>query len=238
MAASRSYDLVYLGRRKQGTWTFQLSLDGSGDEMALVLQQLYRRRRKDPPKTKKTLRLPLYFDGNSGCIHVGERNKTLDELDLGLPVQPDELGEVDTDAAAASEESSEDDESDVDSETASRITVDAGTIITGSSNAGDEAGMMFTTSMFTADDPWAFPPGNGDRESDQDTQTKTGQQVEVGPIFDGLPRCRPARKRGSDGGGGEVAARAPAANHRRRMEPYGGVWERQKAKQHSSHFVF
>ncbi|KAK0746876.1 hypothetical protein B0T18DRAFT_466281 [Schizothecium vesticola] len=170
VAANLSYDLVYLGRRKQGTWSFRLSLEGSGDRMELVLKQNYRRRRDLKATAMKTLRLPLYFDGNSGCIHVGERDKTLDELDLGLPTQPNEMGEVDTDSPEESEE-----ESDVDSvpdrasETASPRITDAGTV-TGSSNA-DERG-MFTTSVFAATDPWAAQVA----------------QVEVGPIFDGLPR--------------------------------------------------
>lgn len=181
VAVKSSYDLVYLGRRKQGTWCFQLSLEGSGDRMELVLKQEYRRRREHKAKAEKTLRLPLYFDGNSGCIHVGKGNKTLDELDLGLPTQPNEMGEVDADSPEQSEEESNlDPVPDLTSDIASRIT-DAGTV-TGSSNASEPG--MFTTSFFSTTDPWAFP---SDEEPDRDAQTQVGQ-VEVGPILDGLPR--------------------------------------------------
>lgn len=89
--ALRSYDLLYLGKRKQGTWKFHLSLVGSGGDVKLVLKQWYKQRMEHPWTVMKTLHLPLYFDGNSGCVQVGARDKTIAELNLGLPRQPDEM---------------------------------------------------------------------------------------------------------------------------------------------------
>ncbi|KAK3296446.1 uncharacterized protein B0H64DRAFT_398279 [Chaetomium fimeti] len=111
---SRTYDLVYLGRLKQGSWTFRPSLRGSGDDMLLEIEQLYRR--KDNARlrfrTDKTLKLPLYFDRNSSCIHVGARNCDISELGLDLPPQPtDEEGETSSDDDDDSEL-----ESDMDSD--------------------------------------------------------------------------------------------------------------------------
>ena len=104
IAASPSYNLAYLGRRKQGTWRFRLSLDGSGNAMSLVLEQHYKKRRELPWTAKKTLRLPLYYDGNSGCIHIGAGNKAIDELALDLPPQPDDLGRVNVDPTEESDD--------------------------------------------------------------------------------------------------------------------------------------
>ncbi|KAK1756671.1 hypothetical protein QBC47DRAFT_400302 [Echria macrotheca] len=88
VAASRAYDVVYLGTRSQGQWKFRMELEGSNDDVILVLMQKYKRNRKAPWKAADTLRLPVYFDGNSGCIQVGDRSSSLDELCLGLPPQP------------------------------------------------------------------------------------------------------------------------------------------------------
>jgi hypothetical protein len=100
VTAWHSYDLIYLGRRTQGTWSFKLSLECSNDQMWLILHQQHKRRKEFPWKHKRTLRLPLYFDGNSGCVQVGERNKTIEELNLGLHPQPNEVGELAADAPA------------------------------------------------------------------------------------------------------------------------------------------
>ena len=210
VSSKLSYDLVYLGRRKQGTWTFQLSLEGSGDRMDLVLQQSYQRRRELPSQAKRTLRLPLYFDGNSSTIHVGYRNKAIDELDLGLPPQPNDLGEVDIDVSSEGPEQDSDVESVMESapETASRIT-EAGTAATGSSTGEDE---MFTSAMFSVTDSWAF---QGGEQPDPNAEIHI-HQVEVSPIFDGLPAPRKIRS------GGRKAS-TPSS---RRVEPYGQAWAR------------
>lgn len=104
ITAKRSYNLVYLGKRKQGTWLFRLSLDGSGNTMSLLLEQHYKQRKELPWTAEKTLRLPLYYDGNSGCIHIGVGNKDIDELALGLPPQPDEFGQVNIDPTEESDD--------------------------------------------------------------------------------------------------------------------------------------
>jgi hypothetical protein len=99
VAADRSYDLVYLGKRTQGTWAFRLLLHRSSDDdddddnnnnmqPELHLEQFYQRRRDIPLRRQNTLHLPLYFDGNSSCIHVGDRNRDISELGLDLPPQP------------------------------------------------------------------------------------------------------------------------------------------------------
>ncbi len=64
--------------------------------MRLVLQQFWSQRKDDDPEPKETLVLPLYFDGNSGSIHVGERNCDISELELHLPPQPSDLGAMET----------------------------------------------------------------------------------------------------------------------------------------------
>jgi len=212
VSSKLSYDLVYLGRRKQGTWTFQLSLEGSGDRMDLVLRQAYQRRRELPSQAKRTLRLPLYFDGNSSTIHVGYRNKAINELDLGRPPQPNDLGEVDM---GVSSEDESDQDSDVESvmesapeETASRIT-EASTAATGSSTGEDD---MFTSSIFSVVDSWAF---QGGEQPDANAEIQV-HQVEVSPIFDGLPSPRKKRR-----GGGKASTLSS-----RRVEPYGQAWAR------------
>lgn len=110
VTADRTYDLVYLGKRKQGSWIFQLSLHGSGDDMYLTLQQSYAKRMDMPFMEMKTLRLPLYFDGNSSSIHVGERNRDISELDLGLPPQPNDSGELSSDWSSEQESDTDWDE--------------------------------------------------------------------------------------------------------------------------------
>jgi hypothetical protein len=104
IAPKRSYDLVYLGKRKQGTWLFRLSLDRSGNTTSLLLEQHYKHRKELPWTAEKTLRLPLYYDGNSACIQIGAGNKDIDELALGLPPQPDELGQVNIDPTEESDD--------------------------------------------------------------------------------------------------------------------------------------
>jgi len=65
--------------------------------MHLMLQQSYSRRRDLPLKEERTLYLPLYFDGNSSCIHVGDRNRDISELGLDLPPQPKDPGNMTAD---------------------------------------------------------------------------------------------------------------------------------------------
>lgn len=104
--ASRTYDLVYLGKRKQGPLMFRLALHGSGDRMTLELEQLWRRNETVPLHfaTKSVLSLPLYYDRNSSCIHVGERDRDISELGLGLPPQPtDEGGQASSDDSSDSD---------------------------------------------------------------------------------------------------------------------------------------
>jgi hypothetical protein len=107
--ASRTYDLVYLGRRKQGPLVFRLAVRGSGDDMVLELEQRWRRNEAVPLHfaTKSVLRLPLYYDRNSSCIHVGARNRDISELRLDLPPQPtDEGGEMSSDDSGDRDEDS------------------------------------------------------------------------------------------------------------------------------------
>ncbi len=78
--------MVDLGRRRQGSWAFRCTLDRSGDEVHLKLHQLYRKRKRGLGfRDQETLDLRLYFDGSSGCIHVGDRNRDISELGLSLP---------------------------------------------------------------------------------------------------------------------------------------------------------
>lgn len=208
VAARDSYDLVYLGKREQGTWTFKLLLEGSGDKMELVLLQSYRRRRVLRPEAKRTLRLPLYYDGNSGCIHVGERNKALDELNLRLPPQPNEMGEVDSDATDESEgESNEDSISVMAPDIASRTPIEGS--VTGCSTPGE--GGSFSTSTFSVADPWALP-------DEEEASHNHVQQARGSPIFHGLPAPSPRR------GVGGVAKAS------RRLEPYGRAWVQKRAQ--------
>ncbi|KAH6839516.1 hypothetical protein B0I37DRAFT_386622 [Chaetomium sp. MPI-CAGE-AT-0009] len=111
---SRTYDLVYLGRLKQGFWTFRPSLRGSGDRIVLEIEYLYKRRDNARLRLRhvKTLRLPLYFDRNSSCIHVGARDRDISELGLDLPPQP-----TDEEAETSSEDDSDSElDSDMDSD--------------------------------------------------------------------------------------------------------------------------
>jgi hypothetical protein len=110
VAASRTYDLVYLGKRKQGCWEVTLSLHGSGDDMSLKLQQSHSKRRNVTLNKLDTLHLPLYFDGNSSSIHVGERNRDISELGLGLPPQPGEYGELASDGSGGEDSDTDSDE--------------------------------------------------------------------------------------------------------------------------------
>lgn len=87
VAAERSYDMLTLGPRDEGTWSFALSLEGANNEMELVLKQAHRRSGTNVWVDEECLRLPLYFDGSSGCVHVGSPHKTLEELGLDLPSQ-------------------------------------------------------------------------------------------------------------------------------------------------------
>ncbi|KAK4235727.1 hypothetical protein C8A03DRAFT_36422 [Achaetomium macrosporum] len=94
VAANRTYDLVYLGKRRQGSWLFRLSLHGSGDEMELKLEQYYSKRIRMRLREENTLYLPLYLDGNSSCIQIGDRSRAISEVGLDLPPQPNDFGET------------------------------------------------------------------------------------------------------------------------------------------------
>ena len=88
----RTYDLRYLGKKTKGKWRFCLTLEGEGDDVTMVVQQWrsYKRKRRLPWKPMDTLRLPLYFANGSNTVHVGARDKDLEELGLNLPEDPDE----------------------------------------------------------------------------------------------------------------------------------------------------
>lgn len=118
--AKRAYDLIYLDRRQQGTWEFRLSLavrprsESAGDDddnLQLVLEQRYKQRREFPWVAMNTLYLPLYFDSNSGSVQVGARDRSIAELDLQLPPQPEE-GEDGCSSSSDSDEPDEDDDYD------------------------------------------------------------------------------------------------------------------------------
>jgi len=120
MRVKRAYDLIYLGKRKQGTWKFSMYLtdtaaaeDNNDDDhkWQLVLSQHYKRRQNLHWTPMETLRLPLYFDGNSGCVQVGARDKSIMEQQaLNLPRQPED------EATSSSESDSESDGLDEDSD--------------------------------------------------------------------------------------------------------------------------
>ncbi|KAK0612271.1 hypothetical protein B0T14DRAFT_343120 [Immersiella caudata] len=208
VAAKLSYDLIYLGKRRQGGWRFRLSLEGSGDDMWLTLQQEHRQRRDMPWEIKKTLRLPLYFDGNSGCVQVGERNKTIQELNLGLPPQPNELGEV--------EEGASTDESDqeVDSECGSILvrdpTASSPEPDTSSESSGEENDGSFAECS-------TGHPRLGGSAAEIDGLPKVQQENEIWE-FRGLPSLPRA-----------VSDLVPPDRKRHRSEPYQQSWKRRRA---------
>ncbi len=85
--------------------------------MCLVLRQFWSQRRDDDPEPKETLYLPLYFDGNSSSIHIGDRNRDISELGLGLPPQPTDFEGVETENSSGQEfDSGSDSDTDSDSE--------------------------------------------------------------------------------------------------------------------------
>lgn len=204
--ARRSYDLVYLGKRKQGTWHFRLSLEGSGDRMHLVLQQFHQRRKNLRCNSEETLRLPMYFDGNSGCIHIGERNKTIDELGLGLPAQPDDTEEAD---AYATEELER--EPDPDSDDGPE------TVSTTNPGIGPDPSQRSDLNMFSEPSgPWlGETEGMGAEISTQ----QTGEPSDV------LPSCSPQKTR-------RVKPQRSLMNAKRfgwHVDPYKLAWKCKKS---------
>ncbi len=83
--------------------------------MRLELEESHSKRRGLYFRVVKTLKLPLYFDGNSSCIHVGERNRDISELDLGLPPQPQDFWDMATDDSSE-QDSTEQDSTEQDSD--------------------------------------------------------------------------------------------------------------------------
>jgi len=192
----RSYDLVYLGRREQGTMIFRLSFEGSGDDMSLVLRQRYRQRKDGPTVDKETLRLPLYFDGNSGCIQVGDRHKAIEELRLGLPPQPKDTGDADLSTSEEPEQDL-DSESIYEKETQLEETTSP-KIVSSDIRATPAESILvptYTTGMFQAAEETAWP-------SPEDEETD---------MFHGLPVLPPQVTPGRRKPGGPLS---------RRVDPY------------------
>jgi hypothetical protein len=208
VTARHSYDLIYLGKRKQGTWSFKLSLEGSHDEMWLVLHQEYKRRRELPWELKRTLRLPLYFDGNSGCVQVGERNKTIEELDLCLPPQPNELGETGADASAG--ESDQEPDSDQGSIVVfNRAPGSDLSDVESSSSEDDES-----INIFSAGGSWS-----GNNGAEHGRQPSAQQHDNIWE-FHGLPSPSPPRV---------VSDLVKIERKGHRLSPYQQAWRRRKA---------
>ncbi|KAK7972624.1 hypothetical protein PG988_006758 [Apiospora saccharicola] len=80
----RCYDLLPLGVPKRGNWHIALSLEGSGDDMRLVLERhhIYPRRRgpTPPPIYFDTHSFPLYYNRGENCIHIGVEGQDNDEM--------------------------------------------------------------------------------------------------------------------------------------------------------------
>lgn len=57
----------------------------------------------------KTLYLPLYVDGNSSSIHVGDRNRDISELGLDLPPQPTDFGDMEADNSSGQDSDTDSD---------------------------------------------------------------------------------------------------------------------------------
>ncbi|KAK8102335.1 hypothetical protein PG984_015481 [Apiospora sp. TS-2023a] len=80
----RCYDLLPLGVPKRGNWQIALSLEGSGDDMRLVLERhhIYPRRKgpTPPPIYFDTHSFPLYYSRGENCIHIGVEGQDNNEM--------------------------------------------------------------------------------------------------------------------------------------------------------------
>ena len=88
--------------------------------MHLRLQQFHSKKEDGKHKPVKGLNLPLYFDGNSSSIQVGDRNRAVSELGLDLPSQPAEFGDMEAEYSSGQD-------SDTDWDPAGKIPTRTGT---------------------------------------------------------------------------------------------------------------
>lgn len=81
----RCYDVTKAWKPSRGKWTFDLNLSKQGDSSFLVLKASKKPRRNQKGRPRVHVwTLPLYFDGGTNCVLVGERDRSLVELDIPL----------------------------------------------------------------------------------------------------------------------------------------------------------
>jgi hypothetical protein len=186
--------------------------------MSLVLEQLHKKRKELPWTAEKALRLPLYYDGNSGCIHIGAGNKSIDELALGLPPQPNEWGQINIDPA---EESDDESDSDLDEELQSEPLAASSLITSSYTNLrlNPKTVEGSDLNLFPATAPSWAPKG------------KEAEPLAWSELFEDLPSTAPASQCAQQSSQRIPGVKPQYSLRGQLVDPYETAWKARKARQ-------
>ncbi|RYP64029.1 hypothetical protein DL769_006809 [Monosporascus sp. CRB-8-3] len=73
-------DILPLGQPTQGDWYYSMTLDGSGDDMFMVLKRWLRLHKKSRAAFFDEIRIPLFFEKGANCVQVGNAHADSSEL--------------------------------------------------------------------------------------------------------------------------------------------------------------
>ncbi|RYP07767.1 hypothetical protein DL764_002314 [Monosporascus ibericus] len=74
------YDILPLGQPTQGDWYYSMTLDGSGDNMFLILKRWLRPHKKHKAAFFDEIRIPLFLEKGANCVQVGCEDADPSEL--------------------------------------------------------------------------------------------------------------------------------------------------------------
>ncbi|RYP33739.1 hypothetical protein DL767_004606 [Monosporascus sp. MG133] len=74
------YDILPLGQPTQGDWYYSMTLDGSGDNMCMIMKRWLRPHKKHRAAFFDETRLPLFLEKGSNCVQVGHEYADVSEL--------------------------------------------------------------------------------------------------------------------------------------------------------------
>ncbi|RYP46636.1 hypothetical protein DL768_007181 [Monosporascus sp. mg162] len=74
------YDVLPLGQPTQGDWYYSMTLDGSGDNMFMILKRWLRPHKKHKATFFDETRIPLFLEKGANCVQVGHECADVSEL--------------------------------------------------------------------------------------------------------------------------------------------------------------
>ncbi|RYP61076.1 hypothetical protein DL770_009860 [Monosporascus sp. CRB-9-2] len=77
---SNCYDVLPLGQPTQGDWYYSMTLDGSGDNMFMILKRWLRPHKKHKATFFDETWIPLFLEKGANCVQVGNEHADASEL--------------------------------------------------------------------------------------------------------------------------------------------------------------